>query len=95
LPRIENCPQLRNLVVQQGNNYVWWYIKKYEKIQVKTTVRELDEACDQNIVRKDKSSMKCENIASLDDDNSTARNEDDDDIIWIEDPIIVARRPSK
>jgi hypothetical protein len=87
LPRIENCRQLRNLIVQQGNNYIWWYTKKYEKIRFKTTESQLNDVYNRNVVWKSKWSMKCEDIVMIDGDNNTAKNEDDDDDIqWIMDP---------
>ncbi|CAF3849002.1 unnamed protein product [Rotaria sordida] len=50
LPRIENCSQLRNLVTQQGNNFVWLYTGNYDKIRFKTTERELHEVFDRRLL---------------------------------------------
>jgi hypothetical protein len=86
LPQIENCPQLKNLIVQQSISYVWWYTKKWEKIQFKTTERELN-VFNRHIVEKDKWSIKSKDIVPIDCDNNIVRNEeeDDDDIQWITD----------
>jgi hypothetical protein len=73
------------LVVQQGNNFIWLYTGKYEKIRFKTTERELIEIFDRYAIRKGKQSKKCEDVIMLDDDHGTTENEDDDndDVQWV------------
>lgn len=83
LPRIEHCRQLRDLVTQQDNNFIWLYTRKYDKIQFRTTERELNEVFDRYALHISKQSKNCEDIIVLDDDNNTSENEDkNDDIKW-------------
>ena len=82
LPRIEDCPQLRHLIICQGNNLVWWYTKKIENIRFETNSHELDEFFNQNMDASVQQRTTGE-IISIDDDNMT-ENEEDDDIQWIE-----------
>ena len=84
LPRIENCQHLRDLIVQQGNNFAFFHLKKFDQIQFKTTERELNEIFNRNAVEKGKQSIRRKNIVSIDHDNNKATgNDDDDDIQWI------------
>ncbi|CAF4251884.1 unnamed protein product [Rotaria sordida] len=87
LPRIENCSQFRNLVTQQGNNFVWLYTGNYDKIRFKTTERELHEVFDRYAIKKCKQSKKCEDVILLDGVHNTTDNEEDDNdgIQWIKD----------
>ena len=85
LPRIKNCQHLRDLIVQQGNNFAFWHLKKFDQIQFKTTERELNEVFNRNAAEKDKQSLRSKDIGLIDDDNNVIGNEDndDDDIQWI------------
>ena len=82
------------MIVQQGNNYVWWYTQKFHRIRFKTTERELNEVFDRYVIKKVKKTTIHEDIIVIADDNSTTGNDDDDDdddddVQWFKDPVVV------
>ena len=84
LPRIEDCPQLRNLIIRQGNNLVWWYTQKFENIRFETNAHELDEFFDQNMDVRVQQRTIGKIVSVHDENNTTDDEEDDDEIQWIE-----------
>lgn len=85
LPKIEYCRQLRNLVAGQGNNFFWLYTGQYEKIQFKTTERELDEILERYAIKKNTRSRECNDATSNYDSENMIESEDDDNVQWIMD----------
>ncbi|CAM4850338.1 unnamed protein product, partial [Rotaria magnacalcarata] len=93
LPTINNCHQLRHLIVLQGNNYAWWYLQMFDRIRFKTTQRELNELFDRYVIQKSKKSTIPADVIVIDSDNSTSGNDDDvddgDDVQLLKDAVKV------